>query len=314
MQTSIALLGFIALSLSHLCQLYNSRKASGAMIGPEEIPKASVVLSPQLDLHRPTLSHAKLWIKTLSDFHKVQCFYSMALQIASCVAFFGSHTVRNRTDELYLLLVSTNGILLVTLSLYTLSLVREARSYDVALAGLSASSASLIGFSVLVAFPNTTNIGGDTWPETCGSYSPERICRYNLQYFHADLFFLVFAAACDLVLCCLISRHFVAVINSQRNVAQYTNKGLRNLEGRRILMAVLHTTATLILLSSAAVEVHFFRMLFYSSSIISLHDWSIGQILGIAIWLGIIIDLLRHEIGMYKLGCRSLLFVHHFCK
>ena len=62
--------------------------------------------------------HFGFWLRSLSEFHKAQCFYSIALQIASFVTIYGKE--KNRMDDTFPLLISADGILPVATVLYTL--------------------------------------------------------------------------------------------------------------------------------------------------------------------------------------------------
>ena len=70
----------------------------------------------------------------------------------------------------------------------------------------------------------------------------------------------------------------------------------------RLVKAVLHTLAAIILLACTTMELFFFaKLLFNKYTITDLHDWDFGQIVGITVWVAVIIDLARHEIGMSPL-------------
>lgn len=67
-----------------------------------------------------------------------------------------------------------------------------------------------------------------------------------------------------------------------------------------VVNVFLHGSATLILIGCTIIELFFFGQLLLTKSIMGIHDWSYGQFVGITIWTAVIVDLVRHEIGMLK--------------
>ena len=97
MQTIIAVLGFFVFSWDRLRQHYMSKKKrtqkvvnTAGFLGPFAENTSIVRLNEQ------DQSHVRLWLLAITDFHEVQCYYSIALLIASYVALYGkNNTNRN---------------------------------------------------------------------------------------------------------------------------------------------------------------------------------------------------------------------------
>lgn len=248
--------------------------------------------------------HVRSWLFSLSDFHKAQCFYSIALQIASFVATNGKN--RNRVDELFLLLISADGILPIAIALYTLVLLEQARNHDVVLAGISALLASITGFSIVLAYPSTTTIDGATWPASCGGLSPQGICDtidfLNFDHnYYANLFFIGPAIALDILMASLVLQYCSPRLMRLRFL---TMRARPQMLGRRVgmvLTSALHFGAVLIISICSAIELFFFsKLLVRDDNAFVPRHWSFGQVVGITIWSAVIIDLIRLEVGEWQ--------------
>ena len=101
MQTLIALVSFAVLGSTSLFRMFKASREPS--LGPSTLPRAfSMSLKPELERHAtgPNQSHLALWLRALCDFHVAQCYFSIALQLASFVALFGrSNEHRNQYDE-----------------------------------------------------------------------------------------------------------------------------------------------------------------------------------------------------------------------
>lgn len=262
-------------------------------------PRHSFEAEPVSKAKKHDEGHPEIWLGALSDFHNAQCFYSIALQIASFVAIYGGN--KNREDDIFLLLISADGLLPVALVQYTLQLFGPQHSYHLVLTVISTLLASITGFSIIVSFSDVEAAYGGDWPSTCGGISPQGICGAQLGFSYEDypnFYLAAVAAACDaVVIACVI---WYILTRAKDSTFSVTMK--RVFSGNRIVhrlkCTILHTSAVLILLACSAIELYFFYVLLSGPSIMDAHDWSFGQIVGITIWFAIITDLMRHEAGM----------------
>lgn len=303
MQTAIALLAFGFLFAVHVRESYRSKRSVARDISTKlNFPKRSPEAKPQIDMGRHDKDHFEVWLHAVSEFHKAQCLYSIALQIASFVAIYGGN--KNRQDDMFLLLISADGLIPVALALYTLMLRGHAHCYHVILTAISALLASITGFSIVLGFPYIESVYGGSWPPTCGGLSPQGICSYQLEFGYdsnPNLYFVGGAIACDVIIVSLVLWYVLARTKDLEYLAPLNRFFSNHKLARWLTVTILHTGAILILLSCCAIELYWFFELLKGPSIMDLHDWSFGQIVGITIWAAIIIDLLRNEIGMWLL-------------
>ena len=246
----------------------------------------------------------------MEEFHKVQCYYAIALLIASLVALYGrNETEKSQLDNGFLLLISANGLIPVSLTFYTLILVGRTTQYHVVLTVISALLASTTGFWIVKNYSLDRPISSEQWPVACGALSPQYICglSFALEYvYNPQIIFAVCATLCDLLISFLVVRYTLSHFEVGA-LAQLKQRLLpKGSKTRGLVKIVLHTLAVGILLACTLMELFFFvQLLFNKGTIMDVHDWSFGQIVGITVWLAVIVDLARHEIGM------SLLLAPH---
>ena len=67
---------------------------------------------------------------------------------------------------------------------------------------------------------------------------------------------------------------------------------------------VVHVAAGSVLVWCTAMEIFFFYQMLVPQydRIVNVKEWGFGQIVGIAVWAVVIVDFVRHEIGLL---CRS---------
>ena len=210
-QTLIALLGFAVLASvrlrRHLAKERRERaaqhtmKKKGAWMFPTQ-----VAASPPLGNEK---GHSRLWIFAMREFHKLRCYYAIALLIASFVALYSRNdTERAQLDDVYLMLISANGLIPVSLTFYSLMLVRRTTPYHAVLTIVSALLASTTGFWIVKNYSLNQPFTSEQWPDTCGALSPQYICggfefEMNDNY-DPQIFFAVAATLCDMMICCLV--------------------------------------------------------------------------------------------------------------
>ena len=295
MQTVIALVAFIALTFCNGYRIYRSKEQSVK----SDSQKLNCGVKPNsatsyLQAGESSKGRVAFWLRCLSDFHKTQCFYAFALQIASFVSVYGKN--RNLWDDLYLLLISADGLLPVAVTLCTLLLLDYAQCYDVILAALSLSLASATGFSIVLGSSSAPSAGTDMGPASCGYRSPGWICSWSVDSVsdgHAKNFFVGAATTLDVLMgvmimryCLFRSEHTPRILWSFR----FFSKKVRT------IVPAFHGLIILSLLVFSAIELYFVYFVLEPSNNVLPRDWSFGQIVGIAIWSAFIFDLIRYEI------------------
>ena len=299
MQTIIALSAFAILGVYNLRRFYKSKKtlARGNVQGSKsrESPAQS---SPTVQTRKDDKGHIGLWLQFLSDFHKAQCFYSIALQIASFVAIYGKS--KNRTDDMFLLLISADGLVPISLALYTLLILGHAQVYDVVLAGTSALLASITGFSIILGYSFTKNASDGSWPTSCGSQSPHGICEIPTDFKFNDnpnLYFIGGAIMLDILIASLILVYCWPRLKSITGSKMLKRPLPISMRARTSIVISLHVFVTITLIACTIIEGCFFVGVLLPNNFYVSHDWSFGQVVGITIWSAIIMDLIRHELG-----------------
>lgn len=299
MQTLIALMAFAILGAYNLRRVYQSKKnlAHGNFQGP--ITKGDPTQASQtVQRHKNDKGHIDLWLQCLSEFHKAQCFYSIALQIASFVAIYGKN--KNRSDNMFLLLISADGLVPISIALYTLLILRHAQIYDVVLAGTSALLASISGFSVILGYSSVKNASDGNWSASCGRQSPHGICDLTTDFRfneNPNLFFTGGAIVLDILIASLILVYCWPRLKLLTGSKKLECPLLLSQRVRTVITFTLHVSVIIILLACTAIEGFFFVVVLQPYNFYVSHDWSFGQVVGITIWSAIIVDLIRHELG-----------------
>lgn len=219
--------------------------------------------------------------------------------MASFVAIWGKD--RNQTDDLYLLLISADGLVPIAITLYTLLLIGHAQPYDVFLAGISALLASITGFGVVAYYSSTKNISSTYWPASCGGQSPQWICDFSISFEvtgRPDLCFVGGATVIDVLICVLILGYCLPRFTPAHSKTLHCSR-IINKKTRIVSSLVLQILTILSLLVCAGIEIWFLVMVLEKGNQYTSHNWSFGQIVGITIWFAVIVDLIRYEL------CRS---------
>ena len=297
MQTSIALLALIVLGIVHLQDIRKSRKQL-ALSDAQEFESETYPVQgiPIAQAEYDVGERKAFWLRSLSDFHKAQCFYSIALQIASFVFIYGKN--KNRTDDMFLLLISADGIIPVVTVLYTLLLLRRVKVYDVILAGISVLLASITGFGIVLGYPWTENVSNIEGPASCGVLSPQWICVLTVemeQNYHPDFFFAGGAAALDVLMISLIIWYSLPTLMTHPSSKYLCYSRMIKMKVSTKVVLALHIASILCIFSCTAFELFFFHIILQKDNEYVTHEWSFGQVVGITIWSAVIIDLIRYE-------------------
>lgn len=315
MQTLIALLGFAVLASIHLRgHLAKKKKDKAARSNTtDECPSNS---SSKIAAHATPLddekSHIGLWLLATEEFHKLQCYYAIALLIAPFVALYGGNNLEKaQLDEVFLLLISADGLIPVALTLYTLMFVGRITLYHIVVTIISALLASATGFWIVSHYSSNQPLTSEQWPDTCGALSLQYICRWDFKLSLADypqIVFVVAAILCDILIFYLVVWYILSRVEIE-SLARLKERVLpKNSRTLGLVKATLHTLAVIVLLGCTLMELFFFERLFFQKyTIMDLNDWGFGQIVGITAWFAVIVDLARHEIGMSQLWAPHLL-------
>jgi hypothetical protein len=175
MQTVIALLGFFALAI--LALLQSGKKADS------KDPKPT---TPHQEEAEPK-GHYEIVNAVVADFHKSQCYFAIALQIAAFVILRGGFASTTWTDKNFLLLVSADGLAPVVLTFYTIMTFGTKSWYVIVLTVITVVLSSITGGVVCQGFLHSditlTNhfpVNTGSWPVACGRDGPNAIC-YSKQ-------------------------------------------------------------------------------------------------------------------------------------
>ena len=209
---------------------------------------------------------------------------------------------KNRTDDMFLLLISADGLVPISIVLYTLLVLKHVQVYDVVLAGTSALLASITGFIIILGYSSTKNDSGGSWPASCGGKSPHGICDFTTAFDfndHPDLYFTGGAIVLDILIISLIVVYYWPRLKSLTKSEKLDFPMLKSKRARTVITSTLHVLVTLILLACTAIEGSFLIGVLRPYNYYVSHDWSFGQVVGITIWSAIIVDLVRHELGKY---------------
>lgn len=322
MQTLIALLGFAVLASVHLCRyLARKKKEKAAQSSTkEESPSSS---STKIAAHVPPLndekSHIGLWLLATEEFHKLQCYYAIALLIASSIALYGGNNAEKaQLDEAFLLLISADGLVPVALTLYTLMLLGRTTHYHIVLTVISALLASATGFWIVKHYSLNQPMTSQQWPDTCGALSPQYICGIEFELsnnYNPQTVFTAAAFLCNMLIFCLVVWYISSRIENESLTRLKERVFPKDSRALGLVQVMLHTLAIIILLACMGMELFFFGKLLFNEkfTVVDVHDWGFGQIVGITVWFAVIIDLARHEIGMSQLW-DSLRFQPHFLR
>jgi hypothetical protein len=260
---------------------------------------------------------------TLADFHKTQCYFVIALQVAALVISHAATitTFSTPVDKHFLLLVSANGLIPVVLTFYTLMTFGEKSWYMIVLSVVAVLLSSGTGITLVAGHLGdsgpVSEIGD--WP-ACGYNSPINICdgigenatptlkidtAQELQAYIIVMVITTTIAAC-LVLWKIITESTTMWVKMSEWVAQRVairikrphvatevgltrhKRVLRIIE--RITKVVLHSLVVSSLLTCLGIELFYFEQIF-ASPYVDKTTWGFGQIVGITAWFGFLVEL-----------------------
>ena len=302
MQTAIAMLSLGVIATYQFIKLRRSKKHP-----PPPTPYRN---TPYTNPQSEAFSHLHNFHRFLSDFHKLQCYYSITLQIAALIALYGppstTNSIRNPFDEAFLLLVSTNGIIPIAVMFYTLGLCDIVTLYHIPLTSLSAILGSITGIEIvrLLSKPyERTSLSDSEWPAATAGLAPEGICgrKYEITYpekLKPGKVFLVGTVLCDSVILGIIASYWLATRNGHLT---FPGRSFPLSERTtRLMNIMIHVVTASTLVYCTALECFFFYQMLVPQydRIVNFQDWGFGQIVGMTVWAVVIVDFVRHEIGL----------------
>lgn len=302
MQALIALLAMVVIGSVHILQSGKKTSQHGLQASDHKLNS--------VEAKEEDNEHLNFWLRSLSAFHKAQCFYSIVLQIAAVVAIYGKN--KNRADDEFLILISANGLVPVADTLYTLLLLQYAHLYDVILAGTSAFLASFTVVSIIFGFSSTVRVTGGDWPASCGGLSPYFVCDAQMDFdpvdfpsinpedlgsiaIHSpeaekDAKIIGGAIVFDIIMALLILSYFLPWLSTKipakiRYFPRLTSVSI---------------PVFLVLCVGSGVDLYALKLFLSPENPLTSHEWSFGQIVGITVWSAVIVDVLRYEICKCK--------------
>ena len=315
------MLSFVIIVVNRFIKLRRSKRHAPLNADKQECRHSDFNFDTPSTKPQPVASpHLSNFHRFLSDFHKLQCYYSITLQIASFIALYGppsiTHSIKNPFDEAFLLLVSTNGIIPIAIMFYTLGLCNRVNLYNVLLTSLSAILGSCTGIQIvkLLSKPHDkakgAKLSDSGWPAATGGLAPEGICgrKYEITYpkkLKPEKVFLAGAALCDALIFTIISQWLIESFSHRLHISlrdrhlPFIKRSSLSKTTMKVIRRVIHVAAAFTLIWCTAMEYFFFyqTLVPQHDRIVNFNDWGFGQIVGIAVWAVAIVDFLGHEIG-----------------
>ena len=314
-----SLLAFFALCilaiLAHFVRRHDRRAASA----PENSSSAKH--------HKHKLARARRHWEvvntTLADFHKAQCYFAIALQIASLVVVSFEPRSINYTDQNFLLLVSLDGMIPIVMGLYALMTFGKKSWYMISLSVitvvLASASGGYIASHVLLSGSGSGGqrsiANGVAWPAACGGNGPQSICAgigvNSSDYDDDNRVFLILLGILDVLTALLVlwkvcvdstktwstacdwlAKRLTVQTKSQAlepdsHVSSPYGPSPRSIQ--RVVRIFCHVLSSLVLLLCLAVEFFYFGKIFMSA-FVNFKSWGFGQIVGITMWTGVFVE------------------------
>jgi uncharacterized membrane protein len=279
-----------------------------------------------------------IFCATLAEFHKTQCYFTIALQIATFVIVYSKTTPLVFVDQNFLLLVSLDGLLPITLSLYTLMTFGKKSWYMIGLSVVSAVLSTVTGIHITRSFTSYTDVPG-LGPATCGGVGPAGLCYgigKNSSAFQEDVisfYYKLVMSIADIFMGCLVIWKILTESTPwwsvwTKGLAKKLTAGMKNTSGvtadqihrtsrlnHRIQFwaaVFFHFIAVAGLLGSLSVVLFLFEQVI-TSPFVDAKSWGFGQIVGITIWMGVVMELAYLEYSQYY----PLILIQHrltFCQ
>ncbi|KAL7930671.1 hypothetical protein V8C35DRAFT_311919 [Trichoderma chlorosporum] len=306
-QSIIALVGTCALAILNFIIQWHKYKGASLEIRDSESEQFKFEHHARI-LNRAK-KHAAIINSTLAEFHKAQCYFAIALQIASLVLIVSDFASTTFIDQNFLFLVSLDGLIPVVLTLYTLMMFGKKSWYIITISLISVVLSSATGgYLIQNVFSSEKGAAqGGAWPTACGYIGPTSICsdigpNNAGSDFNTDgTFVLAIIIILDILVISLI---LWKVLTDLTSVLSTANKCLaRYLAGseqqmdliQRVTKIFCHSLATLTILTCLIIEFYYFSAIFYHSPYVDFKSWGFGQIVGLTTWFGTFIEVVYLE-------------------
>lgn len=263
---------------------------------------------------------------TVAEFHKAQCYFTIALQIATFVITFAGKEAITNVDQDFLLLVAVDGLLPVVLTLYTLMAFGKRSWYMIGLSITSVVLATANGIHITRSstLSNYVDVKG-SGPAACGSLGPMGVCfaigrnNFIITSSLASHYYLLMMTVMDIFAGCLvlwklltestnwwsvftkgIARRLVARMKSTSGLTADEMHRSSKLNQRIQLWSTIffHFVIAAGIIACLGVEFYLFRLLL-TSPYVDAKSWGFGQIVGITIWMGVLMELAYLEYSEY---------------
>jgi len=263
---------------------------------------------------------------TLAEFHKAQCYFTIALQIATFVIIYSKTAPVIFVDQAFLLIVSIDGLIPVATTLYTLMTFGKRSWYMIGLSVIAMVLSTANGIHIIDTFTSYT-AAPDLGSAACGGVGPAALCfvigenAYIFQNNLAVLYYKIIMSLMDIVGGSLVIWKLLTESTSwwavwTRRMANRLVAGMKSISGlsaddshranniyQRIQLGTaigFHSIIILAFLACYSIEGYLFSQLF-TSPYVDLKGWGFGQIVGITIWMGVILELVYLEWSKYSL-------------
>jgi len=271
--------------------------------------------------------HYIVMCATIAEFHKAQCYFTIALQIATFVITYSKTAPVINVDLDFLLIVAVDGLLPVLLTLYTLMAFGKNSWYMIGLSITSVVLSTINGIHITHSFSSLTGVRG-IGPATCGNVGPAGLCyalgknNYAIDPTLAANYYYLIMSIMDVFAGALVlwkilsgstnwwsrftqgtSRRVVARSKSTSGLTPDELHRCSKLEKRIQLWIaiVLHFVFVATTLTCLGIEFSLFQILL-TSPYVDAKSWGFGQIVGIAIWMGVLMELAYLEYSQYYLS------------
>ncbi len=306
-QSIIAFLGlFLLAGLAMMAHWHSCKVASlGEAVSEHE--------QEELRRHKLKIHSAKRhWAiinSALAEFHKAQCYFAIALQIASCVILLTNIASTTAIDQSFLLLVAVDGLIPIVLTLYTLMMFGKKSWYMIILSVISVGLASGTGGYLLKYVVDATSslANGGTWPASCNDIGPQALClpigpnsaggSFNVIGLTLGVIVIADIITFLLVLWKVLDSPFQMWPAARGWFANRLASGGSSLyrprQGRfqSVTRTCFHLFVTLGILVTLGMEFFIFTEIFFFSPYVNFQDWSFGQIVGITTWAGTLVEV-----------------------
>jgi hypothetical protein len=287
-------------------------------------------LSKPLKVGKTVEDQYIIFCATLAEFHKTQCYFTIALQIATFVIIYSKTTPLLFVDQNFLLLVSLDGLLPVTLSLYTLMTFGKRSWYMIGLSVVSAVLSTANGVHITRNFASYTDVPG-LGPAACGGVGPAGLCYAigrNSEIFQEDVtsfYYKLIMGITDIFMGCLVLWKILTESTPWwsvwiKGLAKILTAGMKSTSGftsdethrsNRLNHRIQFWTAVFfhfIIVAGMLICLGIVFSLFQqvlASPYVDAKSWGFGQIVGITIWMGVMMELAYLEYSPYYLSLQT---------